>query len=67
MTKWLKNGVEIDDKNFIQSTSGSLLIIQARMEDTANYTCVAANDANLERRSAPAVFKVYGRNITATL
>ena len=47
VSHWTRDGRRIDpatDPNFIQSSSGSLLILQARMEDTANYTCVATND-----------------------
>ena len=59
---WLKNGVKIEDKNFIQSTDGHLLILQARMSDNANYSCVAANSENLKRTSPPAVLTVYGKS-----
>jgi len=48
------------DRNFIQSAAGSLLIIQARLSDMANYTCVATNQA-LERQSQPALLTVYGK------
>ena len=57
---WLKNGVKIADKNFIQSATGNLLIIQARMEDSGNYTCVVSNDV-LTRRSPVAVLTIYGK------
>lgn len=57
---WLKNGVKIADKNFIQSATGNLLIIQARMEDSGNYTCVVSNDV-LTRKSPVAVLTIYGK------
>ena len=60
---WLKDGLVIDpasDSNFIQSHAGHLLILQARMADTANYTCVATNDA-LVRKSPAATLTVYGK------
>ena len=44
----------------MQSSDGHLLIQQARMEDAANYTCVASNAAGLERTSPPARITVYG-------
>ena len=61
---WRKDGVDVDrtrDHNFIQSSDGHLLIQQARMEDAANYSCVAANSAGLERVSPPARVTVYGK------
>ena len=60
---WLKDGVEIKPKtetNFIQSATGNLLIIQARMEDSGNYTCVVSNDV-LTRNSPEAVVTIYGK------
>ena len=63
VSHWLKNGVRIEpsrDPNFIQSAAGHLLVLQARMADTANYTCVAANEA-VERKSPPATITVYGK------
>jgi len=59
---WLKNGQKIDDPNLIQSATGSLLILQARLSDMANYTCVATNDA-IERQSQPALVTVFGKII----
>lgn len=52
---WLKDRVEVQpgrDPNYIQASAGHLIIIQAREEDRANYTCVAENVAN--RRLSPA-------------
>ncbi len=58
---WTKNGAEIQDPNFIQSTDGHLIIVQARMEDAGNYTCVASNDV-LTRQSPIAVINIYGKS-----
>ena len=62
---WAKNGVEIDpasQTNFIQSADGHLIIIQAKMENAGNYTCVASNDV-LTRRSPSATITIYGKQI----
>ncbi|RZF44392.1 hypothetical protein LSTR_LSTR016609, partial [Laodelphax striatellus] len=41
---WLKNGQPLEpDTNMIVSSEGHLLVGQARLVDTANYTCVAEN------------------------
>ena len=62
VTGWLRNGVPLDtsqDNNLILSSSGHLLILQARLADTANYSCVASNLAR--RRTSPkATLTVYG-------
>ncbi|XP_050539925.1 netrin receptor UNC5C isoform X2 [Daktulosphaira vitifoliae] len=56
---WLRNGVQIEpDNNMIISSEGNLLIGQARLQDTANYTCVAENVA-AKRLSDPALLTVY--------
>ena len=60
VSHWLKNGEKIEDSNLIQSAAGNLLILQARMIDMANYTCVATNDA-VERQSQPAAITVFGK------
>ena len=57
---WEKNGVEINDPNFIQSADGHLIIVQAKMENAGNYTCVASNDV-LTRRSPTATITIYGK------
>ena len=65
VTHWLKDGAPIahGDSNFIQSAAGHLLILQARMEDSANYTCVASNSA-LQRLSPAAEVTVFGKRST---
>ena len=59
---WLKNGVEInidDEITYIISSEGNLIISQARLSDTANYTCGAVNVAG-RRLSESATLTVYG-------
>ncbi|XP_065201785.1 netrin receptor UNC5C isoform X2 [Planococcus citri] len=57
---WLRNNLPLDpaDTNIILSNEGHLLISQARLQDTANYTCVAENIA-AKRTSEPAMLTVY--------
>lgn len=58
---WLKNGVPLEsDSNIIVSSDGHLLVGQARLQDTANYTCVAENIA-AKRIAEPALLTVYGK------
>lgn len=60
---WLKDGMEIDtanDRNFIISSEGDLIITQARLRDTGNYTCGARNIVT-EKFSDPVPFVVYGK------
>ena len=57
---WLKDGAVIDNSNFIQSSDGHLIIVQARMQDAGNYTCVASNDV-LTRQSPSATITIYGK------
>ncbi|CAG0913212.1 unnamed protein product [Notodromas monacha] len=61
--KWLRNGAQIDfdansDPNLILSSEGNLIIAQARLQDMANYTCVASNIA-ATRYSQNATLTVY--------
>ena len=58
---WLKDNVELNvpqDINFIISSEGSLIINQARLKDTGNYTCGAVNQAS-RRLSDSASLLVY--------
>lgn len=61
---WLQNGKPIDpavDKNFIVSDEGrKMIVVAARLADSANYTCVADNVAS-KRFSEPATITVYGK------
>ena len=57
---WEKNAVKVNDANFIQSSDGHLIIVQAKMESAGNYSCVASNDV-ITRRSPPATITIYGK------
>jgi leucine-rich repeat transmembrane protein FLRT len=60
---WMRNGVPIDPKketNFIISSEGHLLIVQARLVDMGNYTCVVENVAG-KRTSDTALLTVVGK------
>ncbi len=60
---WLQNGRKIDpnlDKNFLVTAEGHLIVVAARLTDSANYSCVAENIANT-RTSDSAAITVYGK------
>ena len=62
---WMKDNVEIDvdsEINFIISHDGNLLINQARLSDSGNYTCGAQNLAS-RRLSEAATLNVYERHL----
>ena len=67
---WLQNGKPIDptvDKNFIVSDEGrKMIVVAARLADSANYTCVADNVAS-KRFSEPATITVYGKPLFSLL
>ena len=60
---WQKNGVAVEPKkegsNLIVSSEGHLLVVQARLADMGNYTCVSENVAG-KRISDTAVLTVLG-------
>ena len=61
---WLKNGQPMlmsNHTNIILSNSGSLIISEAKLADTGNYTCVAQNIA-ADRHSDISQLTVYSKS-----
>jgi leucine-rich repeat transmembrane protein FLRT len=72
---WVQNGRKIDpaqDKNFLVTAEGHLIVVAAKLTDSGNYSCVAENIAST-RTSDSATITVYGKtnfnfdNLTSTL
>ena len=66
---WLRNGVPVEPKkegsNLTVSSKRHLLVVQARLADVGNYTCVSENVAG-KRLSDTAVLTVFGKQEKTT-
>ena len=49
-----------NNPNYLAAADGHLIIIQVRVEDVANYSCVAENIVN-RRISSPARLEILGK------
>jgi len=58
--EWLKNDEPLDPKGTVDSRGDhNLVVSEARLSDSGNYTCVSSNIV-AKRRSATAAVVVYG-------